>query len=544
MGQRRMQSTEPQNGDQSGQRNETADIEDAATGAAVGRPRIGLWLGPLLGVAIYLLVPSLSEEAAGETAASLSHSGRAVLSVAVLMAVLWVTEALPIAVTALIPIVLFPLLTRGEISVSDSTAPYAHELIFLFLGGFVLAQAMQRWGLHRRIALNTIRLVGTRPAAVVGGFMIATAFLSMWVSNTATVVMMLPIALSVIELVRRELGRSDETAVQAQAGSFHFAICLLLGTAYAASIGGIGTLIGTPPNALLAAYLADQFDIEISFVRWMAVGLPLVIVFLPITWLVLTKIVFPIRLREIPGGRGLFRDQLSALGPMSRPEFLVLIVFVLTAVAWVTRPLLLNYLTSRDAAGVSSSPPITDAGIAITAAIVLFAIPVDARRGVFLMSWKDAAKLPWGILILFGGGLSLASALTNTGVTEYIGRLVTGFKDPPIFLLILAVTVAIVFLTELTSNTATTAAFLPILGAVAVGLGISPLLLVVPAAIAASCAFMMPVATPPNAIVFSSGEITIPQMCKAGLWLNFIGIALVVGLMYAVATRVLTFDMH
>ncbi len=462
------------------------------------------------------------------------------------MVVFWVTEALPIPVTALFPIVLFPLCTWGRITVASATAPYAHQLIFLFLGGFVLALGMQRWGLHRRLALQTILLVGTSPAALVGGFMAAAAFLSMWVSNTATVIMMLPIALSVIELVRREMlrpSRSPGAATEGQstnkAGSFNFAICLLLGTAYASSIGGIGTLIGTPPNALLAAYLEDQHDIKITFVRWMGVGLPLVVTFVPITWFVLTKLVFPIRETTIPGGRDLIRRELQRQGPMSRAEVSVLVIFVLTATAWITRPLLLELLPRAGAGEPTSGDPITDAGIAIAAAVLLFLIPVDAKRGVFLLSWKDVAKLPWGILILFGGGLSLASALKSAGVATFIGQGVSGLEHPPTVLLILIVTATIVFLTELTSNTATTATFLPILGAVSIGLGLNPLVLTVPAAIAASCAFMMPVATPPNAIVFSSGEITIPQMCKAGLWLNFIGIALVMALMYAVAFNVL-----
>ena len=503
-------------------------------GGSHQRRRVGLVAGPVLGLVVYWLVPGSLSESSESAVADLSQAGRAVMGVAALMAVLWVTEALPVYVTALFPIVLFPLFTHGQIPASAATAPYAHQLIFLFLGGFVLAKAMERWGLHRRIALQTICLVGTRPRAVVGGFMLASAFLSMWVSNTATVVMMLPIALSVVGLVRRQIIGDHEDAAGDTVSASNFAICLLLGTAYASSIGGIGTLIGTPPNALLAAYLLDHFDIQISFVRWLAVGLPLVVVFLPIAWLVLTRIAFPIRLTEIPGGRGLIRSQLDSIGPITRAERMVLVVFVLTAFAWITRPLLLRWLLPASTGGA----PITDAGIAIAAAVVLFVIPVDVRRGIFLMSWADAVKIPWGILILFGGGLSLASALTQTGVTEYIGQLVSGFDQPPTFLLMLAVTAAIVFLTELTSNTATTAAFLPILGAIALGLDLNPLLLTVPAAIGASCAFMMPVATPPNAIVFSSGEISVRQMCRAGLWLNVIGIALVMGLMYGVAVYV------
>ena len=496
------------------------------------RRNVGLVLGPLLAIGVYLLIPPTSSEAVAQ---GLSQPGRAVAAVGALMATFWVTEALPIPVTALLPILLFPLATGGTISPRAAAAPYAHELIFLFMGGFIVALAMQRWSLHRRIALTTILLVGTKPARLVAGFMLASAFLSMWVSNTATVVMMLPIATSVIDLVRRELRHRNDTFQLREGEPFHFAICLLLGTAYAASIGGIGTLIGTPPNALLAAFVEEQYGVEISFVRWMGVGVPLVAVFLPITWLVLTRLVFPIRLPGIPGGRELIRRELEEQGPMSTPERRVLIVFLLTAATWIIRPLLARIALGdwRPLAGLS------DAGVAIGAAVVLFAMPSGTGRGVFLMSWKQAAKLPWGVLILFGGGLSLATSLKETGVAAMIGQAVSGYHDLPVVAIMLIVTATIVFLTELTSNTATTATFLPILGAVAVGLGVSPLLLVVPMAIAASCAFMMPVATPPNAIVFSSGEISIPQMCKAGMWLNLIGIALVVGLMYAVAVPVL-----
>ncbi len=501
---------------------------------------IGLILAPILATAVYALIPAASFDEAGRLIGGLSHAGRAVAGMGTFMATLWVTEALPIAATALVPIALFPLLTGGEVSIKAAAAPYADKLIYLFMGGFMLALAMQQWGLHRRIALHTILLVGTRPVALVAGFMVASAFLSMWVSNTATVVMMLPIAMSVIELFRRELRRTNDPALPAEGEPFNFAICLMLGTAYAASIGGIGTLIGTPPNLLLAAFLEDYHDLEISFVRWMAIGLPLVAVFLPIAWLLLTRVVFPIRLRSIPGERGLIRRELEAQGPMSRGEWTILIVFVLTATAWITRPLLTGLTLPG---GMRPLAGLTDAGIAIGAALVMFGLPVHPKRGVFLLTWKQARKLPWGILILFGGGLSLASAVRSTGVAEFIGNGVSGFYDLPVPVLILVITAAVVFLTELTSNTATTATFLPILGAVAIGLGLNPALLVVPMAIGASCAFMMPVATPPNAIVFGSGEINIPQMCKAGLWLNFIGIGLVMVLMYTVVIHVLSIQM-
>ncbi len=470
-------------------------------------------------------------EKAGVEAGGLSQPGRAVAAVGAMMAILWVTEALPIAVTALFPIALFPLVTGGAITIRSAAAPYAHELIFLFMGGFMLALAMQRCNLHRRIALRIILLVGTRPDALVGGFMLATAILSMWVSNTATVVMMLPIAMSVVELVRRELKKARDPDLPPDGLPFNFAVCLMLGTAYASSIGGIGTLIGTPPNALLAAFLETHYEIKISFVRWLGIGLPLVVVFLPITWFVITKIVFPIHIRKIPGGRELIRMELESQGPMSRAEMTTLAIFLLTAAAWIARPLL---VTIELPGQVRPFVGISDAGIAMTSAILLFAVPVNVKQREFLLTWDQARKLPWGILILFGGGLSLASAIRGTGVAEFIGHHVAGLQYLSTPLLILLVTTVVVFLTELTSNTATTATFLPVLAAVADGLGIDPLLLLVPMTIGASCAFMMPVATPPNAVVFASGEITIPQMCKTGIWLNLIGISLVMLLMYGV----------
>ncbi len=487
---------------------------------------IGLALAPVMAVVVYLVIPA-------ETANGLSQAGRAVAAVGTLMAILWMTEVLPIPATALLPIVLLPPATGGAIGVRAATAPYGHELVYLLMGGFLIALAMQRWGLHRRIALHTVLLVGTRPTRLVAGFMIASAFLSMWISNTATVVMLLPSALSVIDLVRREL-RADQPDSDVNHGS-NFAICLLLGTAYAASIGGIGTLIGTPPNAWLAAFLADQYDIEISFVRWMGVGIPLVVVFLPIAWLTLTRVIFPIQIQDLPGGRALIRKELADQGPMSSAEWAVLIIFALTATAWLTRPLLAN----GTIAGRAILPGLSDAGIAMGAAVLLFAFPIDRRKGVFLLTWQDAVKLPWGVLILFGGGLSLAAAVQSTGVAVYVGGMVSDASELPIVWLVLIVLTTIIFLTELCSNTATTATFVPILGAVAIGLGVSPLLLTVPAAVAASCAFMMPVATPPNAVVFSSGELTIPQMCKAGFWLNLIAIGLITALMYGVAVHVL-----
>lgn len=485
---------------------------------------IGLILAPILALVVWWLMPGAVSGSAGEVI--MGPAGAPVAAIGVFMATLWVTEALPIAATALMPIVLLPLLTGGEITVRQATAPYADHVIYLFMGGFMIALAMESWGLHRRLALNIVLLVGTRPSALVAGFMISSALLSMWVSNTATVVMMLPIALSVIALVRREIVKSGATIPTSTGGQFNFAVCLLLGTAYGASIGGVGTLIGTPPNVLMVSHLASQ-GVEVSFAKWMLIGVPFVVAFLPIAWVVLTRLVFPIQISEIPGGRALIRRELELQGPMSRAELAVLVVFVLTAVAWITQPLL-----KRIAIGGMSFAGVEDSVIAIAAALVLFGLPIDWKRGVFLLTWEEAVKLPWGTLILFGGGLSLAAAVKVSGVAGYIGQGVQSMEGVPTWMLVLVVITLLVFLTELTSNTATIATFLPILSAVALGLGTDPVLLIVPATISVSLAFMMPVATPPNAIIFGSGEITIAQMCKAGMWLNIIGIALVFLLTY------------
>ena len=493
--------------------------------------RVGLVLGPLAALAVYLLLGG-SE--------SLAQPGRVVAAVGVLMAVLWLTEGLPIPATALLPIALIPLLTGGAIGVREVSEPYAHELIFLFMGGFMMALAMQKWGLHRRIALRIILTVGDRPSTVVLGFMLASSFLSMWISNTATVVMMLPIALSVVELVRDRLLADHEQAGSAvvdsiEAGEFHFAITLLLGTAYAASIGGMATLIGTPPNLMMAAFVEENFAREITFAGWLPLGLPFVVVLLPVTWILLTRVVFPIRLREIPGGRRLIREELARCGPISRPERLVLAVFLFAASAWVLR----SWLVTIEVAGSRPLAGLSDTGIAVAAALLLFAIPADLRSGEFLLDWRKALELPWGILLLFGGGLSLAGAVRGSGVDRFLGDAIAGVANVPVWAMMALVAGVVILLTELTSNTATTATFLPIAAATAEGLGIDPLLLVIPAAMAASCAFMMPVATPPNAIVFGSGELTIPQMCRAGMWLNAISLVVILAIVWVLGGPVL-----
>jgi solute carrier family 13 (sodium-dependent dicarboxylate transporter), member 2/3/5 len=468
------------------------------------RQWVGLLAGPALLATMLLLPPPAGLEPAGWRTAA----------VGVLMATWWISEAIPIPATALLPIALFPLLGVG--GVGAAAAPYANPVIFLFMGGFMIAQAMQRWGLHRRIALLVILAVGTRPIPLIGGFMIAAAFLSMWVSNTATAVMMLPIGLSVIDLVLRGSGGPARDPADS-----NFAIALMLGIAYACSIGGLGTLIGTPPNALLAGFMVEAYGVEIGFGRWMLLGVPFVAVGLPLTWIVLTRVVYPVRLREIPGGREVIEREARALGRVGRGERVVGVVFLLTALAWMTRPVIEEWV-----------PGLSDAGIAIGAALLLFVIPVDVRRGIFALDWEWAKRLPWDVLVLFGGGLSLAAAISRTGLAGWVGASLAGIQGMPILLIIAIVVLVIVFLTELTSNTATAAAFLPLLASLAVGIGENPLILAIPAALAASCAFMMPVATPPNAIVYGSSFVTVPQMARAGIVLNLLFVVLITGLGY------------
>ena len=472
---------------------------------------------------VFLLLPGSYLDNLGREVA-FSSAGRLTAAAGAWMAIWWITEAIPVYATALLPLALLP--AGGAVSMRETAAPYAHELIFLFMGGFVIALSMQRWGLHRRFALTVVRLAGAAPHRMVGGFMLVTALVSMWVSNTATAMMMLPIATSVIETVQPGGDPGPERR--------NFSLCMLLGIAYAASIGGIGTLIGTPPNLFMASYVKDIFGIEIGFARWMAIGIPLVAVFLPVTWLLLTRVLFPFRMTRIDGGPGL-DSSYRELGVMKRGEWITLIVSALTAAAWITRPL----LSRIQVAGMRPLSGLTDTGIAMIAALSLFMIPVDIKSRTFAMNWETAAGLPWGLLLLFGGGLSLASAIEANGVGELIGHRAGALAGLPGVAIVVLITAMMITITELTSNTASAATLLPILGALAPGLGVHPLLLVIPAAIAASCGFMLPVATPPNAIVFGSGRVSIPQMCRAGVWLNVAGVILITGLAYAVILPVM-----
>lgn len=465
------------------------------------------------------------------------HAGRATLAIMAWMALWWVTEAVHISVTALLPIAVFPVL--GVASIDAAAAPYASSVIFLFLGGFVVAAAIQRWDLDKRIAYGTLSLVGTRADRVVGGFMIATALLSMWVSNTATTAMMVPIALAVINLVltqRTGGGLAEHGGIPGR-DTVHrnFSLALLLSIAYSASIGGIGTIIGSPPNGILVRFMAQTYEREVSFVEWMSIGLPVVVLLLPVAWLLLTKVLFRSGIGEIEGGRSWVRCELRALGPLSGGERATLAVFAAMVVLWVTRPL----LAALNIGGVTPFAGLSDAGVAVLAAIALFVIPVDRKQGIRAMDWATARRLPWDVLILFGGGLSLAAAIQANGVADLLGAVTQGLGGWPVLAVVLAIAALTTFTSELTSNTAQVATMLPLLAAIAPGLDVHPVLLLIPCTLAASAAFMMPVGTPPNAIVFGTGLVTIPQMCKAGFWLNLCGILIVTAVTYLIVAPLL-----
>jgi sodium-dependent dicarboxylate transporter 2/3/5 len=452
----------------------------------------------------------------------LSVEGWRTAGAALLMAAFWIAESIPIPATALLPLVLFPVLQLGDIR--DTAAPYANPVIYLFFGGFLIALAMQRWNLHKRVAVTLIGWLGTRPSAIVAGVLLSSALVSMWVSNTATSLMMLPIAISIVHLVPDR----DRAAPEMRA----FGTALLLAVAYGATTGGMGTLVGTTPNALVAGYMSDVYGVTIGFGQWMLVGVPVVLVALPIVYLVLTRVMFTLGSRELPGMAELIATERARLGRPGRGEITVAIVFLLTAAGWVTQPLIERV-----------APFVSDTTIAMTGALLLFMIPVNLRRGEFTMNWETASQLPWGVLILFGGGLSLAGSIERHGLSQYLGTLAGGLDGFPMILILAVVCFGILLLTELTSNTATAATFLPIAGALGVSLGQNPLLFLIPTALAANCSYMLPVGTPPNAIVYGSGLITLPQMARAGVLLNLALVPVVVGLLLLLGPLVFGVEM-
>jgi solute carrier family 13 (sodium-dependent dicarboxylate transporter), member 2/3/5 len=489
--------------------------------------RIGLFGGPVLGWLCYTVLPLGYGTGPGEWV-DFTYAGRATLAVMVVMASWWLTEAVDIEATALLPIVAFPLL---DIAPLGKVLPsYAADVIFLFMGGFVIGLAIERWGLDRRMAFFILRLVGARPGAIVGGFMAVTAFLSMWVSNTACAAMMVPIAISVVDLVLRTrtgAGLKDTGGIpQDRVPERNFATGLLLCIAYAASIGGIATIIGSPPNGIAVRYIRQTFARDVSFFDWLLLAGPFTLVFLPITWLLVTRVLFRADIGEIEGGRQYFAEEYRKLGALKPGEKVVLSVFAATAFLWIASPL----LKGLTLAGAQPLAGLSDAGIAMLAALALFVIPTDVRTGTRAMNWATAAKLPWGVLMLFGGGLTLASAVEANGVSEFIGNASRGLGGLHPLLLLLAITAITVFMSELTSNTAQVATFVPVLAAMAPVLGMNPYVLIIVCTLGASSAYMMPVGTPPNAIVFGTGLVRMPQMMKAGIWLNLAGILVITAL--------------
>lgn len=465
--------------------------------------KVGLLLGPLLFILTlqFFQAEGLSEEAV------------AILACTLWIATWWITEAIPIAATSLLPVILFPL--TGGLDLSSTTAAFGHKYVFLYIGGFILAMAIERWNLHKRIALTIIQFIGTNIKSIILGFMVATAFLSMWISNTATSVMMLPIGMAIIAQLR-----DNPKTIENE--NIIFGKALMLAVAYSASIGGMATLIGTPPNLILAGVVQDIYGVEITFSKWIVFGLPISLVLLFLCWQYLTTMAFSFQQKTFPGGRAEINRQLKALGTISYEEKAVLVVFVATAMAWISRSYLLNRFV----------PALDDTIIAIVAALVLFLIPASKGRNRALITWEEAVKIPWGILLLFGGGLALAQGFKTSGLAEWIGGQMILLESVALVFLILILVAAVNFLTEITSNLATTAMILPILAPMALAIGVHPYALMVAATVAASCAFMLPVATPPNAVVFGSGYLRIPDMVRTGIWLNLLSILLIVLAVY------------
>ncbi|WP_296316183.1 SLC13 family permease [Winogradskyella sp. UBA3174] len=466
------------------------------------KQKIGLFSGPVMFI---IILQFFHPE-------GLSEAANAVLASAVWVAIWWITEALPIAVTALLPIVLFPL--SGGLSLKETTASYGHKYIFLFVGGFILAIAIEKWKLHKRIALTIIKVVGTNVVNIILGFMIATAFLSMWISNTATAVMILPVGMAIVaQLKDNPATIEDENII--------FGKALMLAIAYSASIGGMATLIGTPPNLVLAGVVEETYGIEITFSQWFSFGFPITLLLLTICWLYLTKFAFKFKQKTFPGGRDEINRQLKVLGKVSYEEKTVLVVFALTAFAWITRSFLIKQFV----------PAIDDTIIAIMFSILLFILPSKEKHKK-IIAWEDAVKLPWGILLLFGGGMALALGFDSSGLALWLGGQMTNLETLSLFSLLFVLIAAVNFLTEITSNLATTAMLLPVLAPLATILNIHPYFLMVGATVAASCAFMLPVATPPNAVVFGSGYLKIEDMVKKGVWMNIISIILLTFIVY------------
>ncbi len=457
----------------------------------------GFWIGVFLFLVIIML-PS---------PAGLTESAWLVAAVAMLMVTWWATEAIPIPVTSLLPIALFPIL--GVTSIETAAIPYANKNIYLFLGGFLIALSIERSGLHKRLALIMIKKLGSDGPKLIGGFMLVSALISMWVMNTSTTLMLLPIGLAICSVVAKTVPNMSENDKN------NFDKALLLSIAYAATIGGMSTLVGTAPNIVFSSFMQEVYGLEIRMSDWMKLGVPVAICMLTLAWIILTKVVYQVNFVSSNETKNTLTKMLTDMGPMSKDEFRVGIVFFIAAGLWMFRSLIDNYVIG-----------LTDAGIAILVAISLFIIPSSGRNGE-LLSWKQSSKLPWGLLLLFGGGLSLGVQINDSGLGLWIGQSLVSLKTVPLIILVMAVAALIIFLTEVTSNVATTSTFLPVFGAVAVAVGVAPEVLTVPVVLAASCAFMLPVATPPNAIVYGANKFKIIDMMRAGFFINIAGIFVV-----------------
>ena len=468
---------------------------------------VGLILGPLLFMlTLFFFQPD-----------GLSFEGKAVLAVTLWVATWWITEAMPIPATSLLPIILLPL--TGALDSGTVTSAYGNDIIFLFLGGFFIATAMEKWNLHKRLALGIIALIGTSTQRILLGFMVATGFLSMWVSNTAAVMMMIPMGLAITAQVASALkGKPEEKELP------KFEKALIFGIGYAGTIGGLGTLIGTPPNIILAAQVNELFGVEISFALWMLFAAPVVAILLVFTWLYLGRFAFKMTIKGLPGGQEVITKERKSLGKMSFEEKAVLTVFIITAFMWVTRELIWTRIfTDLD---------LKDGMIAMAATAALFLMPASKKFGSRILEWKDSRDIPWGVLLLFGGGLAIAAGFTSSGLSDWMGEQLQVLDGMHIFLVIVATTLLIMGMTEITSNTATATMIMPIVAALALAINIHPYAVMIPSALAANCAFMLPVGTPPNAIIFGTGKLKIIEMVRVGFIVNIIATVLIIAAVY------------
>lgn len=464
--------------------------------------QIGFFLGPSLFVMLWIVIPDTL----------ISPGANKVIAVAAWMITWWVAEAVPIPVTSFLPLILFPLL--GLMKMRDAAAPYANPIIFLFLGGFMIALALEKHRLHERIALNLIRVTGTSGNGIILGFMIATGFISMWISNTATAMMMLPIALSVINLLK---SNGAMMPYELPKNERNFAMGLLLMVAYAATLGGLATIIGTPPNVVFAGLLDEFYHQKLDFGKWMLVGVPVATILLLSTHFIITRILFPNNLKNVEGTDVLIKEKLKELGTISKEEKLVLTIFGLTSFFWIFQQAFNTYFFKQDL--------LNDTNIAMTGGLLMFIVPADLKNFRFLLTWKDTYQLQWGILFLFGGGLCLAEGLEQTGIIQNLGRWIAGQSTFNVWL-VLGLVVATVLLSEVMSNVALVQIFVPVIFGIADGMQVNPILLAMPVTLAASIGFMFPIATPPNAIVFSSGYIRMKDMIKAGILLDLVCIVI------------------